>query len=96
MATSNLKRIIRYICPYALTTIMVTMILYIARLICDAGAFHSSRRGGDCANIGLWGYRGSARGTLNDSLRECLRDENRLKEYGLYSILGLDRKTFNC
>ena len=54
---------------------MVTMILYITHALSAMPELSTLRGGEPCANIGLQGYRGSARSTLNDSLRECLRDE---------------------
>ena len=84
MATSNLKKNHSLYLPYALTTIMVTMILYITHALSAMPELSTLRGGGAIAQtLGFGSYRGSARSTLNDSLRECLRDEKSIKRIRL-------------
>ena len=92
MATSNLKKsfIIFAVCT---TTIMVTMILYITHALSAMPELSTLRGGGAIAQtLGFGVIVVQLVALLTILYANAFVTKNRLKEYGLYSILGLDRK----
>ena len=93
MATSNLKKNHSLYLPYALTTIMVTMILYITHALSAMPGLSTLRGGGAIAQtLGFGVIVVQLVALLTILYANAFVTKNRLKEYGLYSILGLDRK----
>ena len=93
MATSNLKKNHSLYMPYALTTIMVTMILYITHALSAMPELSTLRGGGAIAQtLGFGVIVVQLVALLTILYANAFVTKNRLKEYGLYSILGLDRK----
>ena len=93
MATSNLKKNHSLYLPYALTTIMVTMILYITHALSAMPELSKLRGGGAIAQtLGFGVIVVQLVALLTILYANAFVTKNRLKEYGLYSILGLDRK----
>ena len=93
MATSNLKKNHPLYLPYALTTIMVTMILYITHALSAMPELSTLRGGGAIAQtLGFGVIVVQLVALLTILYANAFVTKNRLKEYGLYSILGLDRK----
>ena len=93
MATSNLKKNHSLYLPYALTTIMVTMILYITHALSAMPELSTLRGGGAIAQtLGFGVIVVQLVSLLTILYANAFVTKNRLKEYGLYSILGLDRK----
>ena len=93
MATSNLKKNHSLYLPYALTTIMVTMILYITHALSAMPELSTLRGGGAIAQtLGFGVIVVQLVALLTILYANAFVTKNRLKEYGLYSILGLDRK----
>ena len=93
MATSNLKKNHSLYLPYALTTIMVTMILYITHALSAIPELSTLRGGGAIAQtLGFGVIVVQLVALLTILYANAFVTKNRLKEYGLYSILGLDRK----
>ena len=93
MATSNLKKNHSLYLPYALTTIMVTMILYITHALSAMPELSTLRGGGAIAQtLGFGVIVVQLVALLTILYANAVVTKNRLKEYGLYSILGLDRK----
>ena len=93
MATSNLKNNHSLYLPYALTTIMVTMILYITHALSAMPELSTLRGGGAIAQtLGFGVIVVQLVALLTILYANAFVTKNRLKEYGLYSILGLDRK----
>ena len=93
MATSNLKKNHSLYLPYALTTIMVTMILYITHALSAMPELSTLRGGGAIAQtLGFGVIVVQIVALLTILYANAFVTKNRLKEYGLYSILGLDRK----
>ena len=93
MATSNLKKNHSLYLPYALTTIMVTMILYITHALSAMPELSTLRGGGAIAQtLGFGVIVVQLVALLTILYATAFVTKNRLKEYGLYSILGLDRK----
>ena len=93
MATSNLKKNHSLYLPYALTTIMVTMILYITHALSAMPELSTLRGGGAIAQtLGFGVIVVQPVALLTILYANAFVTKNRLKEYGLYSILGLDRK----
>ena len=93
MATSNLKKNHSLYLPYALTTIMVTMILYITHALSATPELSTLRGGGAIAQtLGFGVIVVQLVALLTILYANAFVTKNRLKEYGLYSILGLDRK----
>ena len=93
MATSNLKKNHSLYLPYALTTIMVTMILYITHALSAMSELSTLRGGGAIAQtLGFGVIVVQLVALLTILYANAFVTKNRLKEYGLYSILGLDRK----
>ena len=93
MATSNLKKNHSLYLPYALTTIMVTMILYITHALSAMPELSTLRGGGAIAQtLGFGVIVVQLVALLTILYANAFVMKNRLKEYGLYSILGLDRK----
>ena len=93
MATSNLKKNHSLYLPYALTTIMVTMILYITHALSAMPELSILRGGGAIAQtLGFGVIVVQLVALLTILYANAFVTKNRLKEYGLYSILGLDRK----
>ena len=93
MATSNLKKNHSLYLPYALTTIMVTMILYITHALSAMPELSTLRGGGAIAQtLGFGVIVVQLVALLTIIYANAFVTKNRLKEYGLYSILGLDRK----
>ena len=93
MATSNLKKNHSLYLPYALTTIMVTMILYITHALSVMPELSTLRGGGAIAQtLGFGVIVVQLVALLTILYANAFVTKNRLKEYGLYSILGLDRK----
>ena len=93
MATSNLKKNHSLYLPYALTTIMVTMILYITHALSAMPELSTLRGGGAIAQtLGFGVIVVQLVALLTILYANAFATKNRLKEYGLYSILGLDRK----
>ena len=93
MATSNLKKNHSLYLPYALTTIMVTMILYITHALSAMPELFTLRGGGAIAQtLGFGVIVVQLVALLTILYANAFVTKNRLKEYGLYSILGLDRK----
>ena len=93
MATSNLKKNHSLYLPYALTTIMVTMILYITHALSAMPELSTLRGGGAIAQtLGFGVTVVQLVALLTILYANAFVTKNRLKEYGLYSILGLDRK----
>ena len=93
MATSNLKKNHSLYLPYALTTIMVTMILYITHALSAMPELATLRGGGAIAQtLGFGVIVVQLVAFLTILYANAFVTKNRLKEYGLYSILGLDRK----
>ena len=93
MATSNLKKNHSLYLPYALTTIMVTMILYITHALSAMPELSTLRGGGAIAQtLGFGVIVVQFVALLTILYANAFVTKNRLKEYGLYSILGLDRK----
>ena len=93
MATSNLKKNHSLYLPYALTTIMVTMILYITHALSAMPELSTLRGGGAIAQtLGFGVIVVQLVAILTILYANAFVTKNRLKEYGLYSILGLDRK----
>ena len=93
MATSNLKKNHSLYLPYALTTIMVTMILYITHALSEMPELSTLRGGGAIAQtLGFGVIVVQLVALLTILYANAFVTKNRLKEYGLYSILGLDRK----
>ena len=93
MATSNLKKNHSLYMPYAMTTIMVTMILYITHALSAMPELSTLRVGGAIAQtLGFGVIVVQLVALLTILYANAFVTKNRLKEYGLYSILGLDRK----
>ena len=93
MATSNLKKNHSLYLPYALTTIMVTMILYITHALSAMPELSTLRGGGAIAQtLGFGVIVVQLVALLTILYANAFVPKNRLKEYGLDSILGLDRK----
>ena len=93
IATSNLKKNHSLYLPYALTTIMVTMILYITHALSAMPELSTLRGGGAIAQtLGFGVIVVQLVALLTILYANAFVTKNRLKEYGLYSILGLDRK----
>ena len=93
MATSNLKKNHSLYLPYALTTIMVTMILYITHALSAMPELSTLRGGGAIEQtLGFGVIVVQLVALLTILYANAFVTKNRLKEYGLYSILGLDRK----
>ena len=93
MATSNLKKNHSLYLPYALTTIMVTMILYITHALSAMPELSTLRGGGAISQtLGFGVIVVQLVALLTILYANAFVTKNRLKEYGLYSILGLDRK----
>ena len=93
MATANLKKNHSLYLPYALTTIMVTMILYITHALSAMPELSTLRGGGAIAQtLGFGVIVVQLVALLTILYANAFVTKNRLKEYGLYSILGLDRK----
>ena len=93
MATSNLEKNHSLYLPYALTTIMVTMILYITHALSAMPELSTLRGGGAIAQtLGFGVIVVQLVALLTILYANAFVTKNRLKEYGLYSILGLDRK----
>ena len=93
MATSNLKKNHSLYLPYALTTIMVTKILYITHALSAMPELSTLRGGGAIAQtLGFGVIVVQLVALLTILYANAFVTKNRLKEYGLYSILGLDRK----
>ena len=93
MATSNRKKNHSLYLPYALTTIMVTMILYITHALSAMPELSTLRGGGAIAQtLGFGVIVVQLVALLTILYANAFVTKNRLKEYGLYSILGLDRK----
>ena len=93
MATSNLKKNHSLYLPYALTTILVTMILYITHALSAMPELSTLRGGGAIAQtLGFGVIVVQLVALLTILYANAFVTKNRLKEYGLYSILGLDRK----
>ena len=93
MATSNLKKNHSLYLPYALTTIMGTMILYITHALSAMPELSTLRGGGAIAQtLGFGVIVVQLVALLTILYANAFVTKNRLKEYGLYSILGLDRK----
>ena len=93
MATSNLKKNHSLYLPYALTTIMVMMILYITHALSAMPELSTLRGGGAIAQtLGFGVIVVQLVALLTILYANAFVTKNRLKEYGLYSILGLDRK----
>ena len=93
MATSNLKKNHSLYLPYAMTTIMVTMILYITHALSAMPELATLRGGGAIAQtLGFGVIVVQLVALLTILYANAFVTKNRLKEYGLYSILGLDRK----
>ena len=93
MATSNLKKNHSLYLPYALTTIMVTMILYITHALSAMPELSTLRGGGAIPQtLGFGVIVVQLVALLTILYANAFVTKNRLKEYGLYSILGLDRK----
>ena len=93
MATSNLKKNHSLYLPYALTTIMVTMILYITHALSAMPELSTLRGGGAIAQtLGFGVIVVQLVALLTILYANAFVTKNRFKEYGLYSILGLDRK----
>ena len=93
MAISNLKKNHSLYLPYALTTIMVTMILYITHALSAMPELSTLRGGGAIAQtLGFGVIVVQLVALLTILYANAFVTKNRLKEYGLYSILGLDRK----
>ena len=93
MATSNLKKNHSLYLPYALTAIMVTMILYITHALSAMPELSKLRGGGAIAQtLGFGVIVVQLVALLTILYANAFVTKNRLKEYGLYSILGLDRK----
>ena len=93
MATSNLKKNHSLYLPYALTTIMVTMILYITHALSAMPELSTLRGGGAIAQtLGFGVIVVQLVALLTILYANAFVTKNRLKEYGLYSILGLDRQ----
>ena len=93
METSNLKKNHSLYLPYALTTIMVTMILYITHALSAMPELSTLRGGGAIAQtLGFGVIVVQLVALLTILYANAFVTKNRLKEYGLYSILGLDRK----
>ncbi len=93
MAKSNLKKNHSLYLPYALTTIMVTMILYITHALSAMPELSTLRGGGAIAQtLGFGVIVVQLVALLTILYANAFVTKNRLKEYGLYSILGLDRK----
>ena len=93
MATSNLKKNHSLYLPYALTTVMVTMILYITHALSAMPELSTLRGGGAIAQtLGFGVIVVQLVALLTILYANAFVTKNRLKEYGLYSILGLDRK----
>ena len=93
MATSNLKKNHSLYLPYAMTTIMVTMILYITHALSAMPELSTLRGGGAIAQtLGFGVIVVQLVALLTILYANAFVTKNRLKEYGLYSILGLDRK----
>ena len=93
MATSNLKKNHSLYLPYGLTTIMVTMILYITHALSAMPELSTLRGGGAIAQtLGFGVIVVQLVALLTILYANAFVTKNRLKEYGLYSILGLDRK----
>ena len=93
MATSNLKKNHSLYMPYALTTIMVTMILYITHALSAMPELSTLRGGAAIAQtLGFGVIVVQLVALLTILYANAFVTKNRLKEYGLYSILGLDRK----
>ena len=93
MATSNLKKNHSLYLPYALTTIMVTLILYITHALSAMPELSTLRGGGAIAQtLGFGVIVVQLVALLTILYANAFVTKNRLKEYGLYSILGLDRK----
>ena len=93
MATSNLKKNHSLYLPYAITTIMVTMILYITHALSAMPELSTLRGGGAIAQtLGFGVIVVQLVALLTILYANAFVTKNRSKEYGLYSILGLDRK----
>ena len=93
MATSNLKKNHSLYLPYAMTTIMVTMILYITHALSAMPELSTLRGGASMAQtLGFGVIVVQLVALLTILYANAFVTKNRLKEYGLYSILGLDRK----
>ncbi len=93
MATSNLKKNHSLYLPYALTTIMVTMILYITHALSAMPELSTLRGGGAIAQtLGFGVIVVQLVALLTILYANAFVTKNRSKEYGLYGILGLDRK----
>ena len=93
MATSNLKKNHSLYLPYAMTTIMVTMILYITRALSAMPELATLRGGSTMAEtLGFGVIVLQLVALLTILYANVFVTKNRSKEYGLYGILGLDRK----
>ncbi len=93
MATSNLKKNHSLYLPYAMTTIMVTMILYITHALSAMPELATLRGGSSIAQtLGFGVIVVQLVALLTILYANAFVTKNRSKEYGLYSILGLDRK----
>ena len=93
MATSNLKKNHSLYLPYAMTTIMVTMILYITHALSAMPELATLRGGASMAQtLGFGVIVVQLVALLTILYANAFVTKNRSKEYGLYGILGLDRK----
>ena len=93
MATSNLKKNHSLYLPYAMTTIMVTMILYITHALSAMPELATLRGGSSMAQtLGFGVIVLQLVALLTILYANAFVTKNRSKEYGLYGILGLDRK----
>ena len=93
MAASNLKKNHSLYLPYALTTIMVTMILYITHALSAMPELSTLRGGASMAQtLGFGVIVVQLVALLTILYANAFVTKNRSKEYGLYGILGLDRK----
>ena len=93
MATSNLKKNHSLYLPYAMTTIMVTMILYITHALSAMPELATLRGGASMAQtLGFGVIVLQLVALLTILYANAFVTKNRSKEYGLYGILGLDRK----
>ena len=91
MATSNLKKNHSLYLPYALTTIMVTMILYITHALSAMPELATLRGGASMAQtLGFGVIVLQLVALLTILYANAFVTKNRSKEYGLYSC---DRST---
>ena len=93
LAVTNLKKNHSLYLPFGLATVMVTMILYITHALSAMPELSTLRGGGAIAQtLGFGVIVVQLVALLTILYANAFVTKNRLKEYGLYSILGLDRK----